>query len=70
MRPDGTPVFEDPRVTARRIDLESPDWTIWYGRATGRFWAMSSDRELPLVEALTPGDLVARMSWARTARRT
>jgi hypothetical protein len=66
-QPDGGP--EDPRTVVRRIQAECPDWVTWWGPKTGQFWAITRNGDPLLVEAPTPGDLVARMRWVNTARR-
>lgn len=62
--PDGTPVETSPVEQAALLQAETRGWSVWYGLATGRFWAM---REPPapavLVSATTTGDLVQKMSW-------
>jgi hypothetical protein len=68
MWPDGPAAAEDPRAVARRIQAESPDWCVWFGPQTGLFLAITRRGVPLLVEARTPGDLVARMRWASTVR--
>ncbi|ROO87445.1 hypothetical protein EDD29_5053 [Actinocorallia herbida] len=41
-----------------------PGALIWFGNATGHFWALTDDR---LVEALTPADLARRLEAGRAA---
>ncbi|WP_067474755.1 hypothetical protein [Actinomadura hibisca] len=52
----------DQRAIARRLDAERPGWTIWWGPATGHFWAMPArGAAVPLIERARPDELVAAM---------
>ncbi|MEV0597559.1 hypothetical protein [Nonomuraea cavernae] len=35
-------------------------WTVWYGRHTGRFWALLNQRPGVHIEARTPAELEAQ----------
>lgn len=49
-----------------------PSWTIWYGEATGRWWALPPhDRSIAaLVEAPNVEELVATIEAARARFRS
>lgn len=65
--PDGSWTGTDPGEAAARLQAASPGWVVWWGRATGEFWAMSDGS--PLIEARTPDELAQRMQWARQVLR-
>jgi hypothetical protein len=49
-------------IAHRVQDRMEGRWVVWFGRRTGRYWAMSRRRELNrLVEARTPEGLLAAM---------
>ena len=69
VRPDGSFSTEAPGVLARRLDAEYPDWCVWHGPRTGRFFAVTRYGPPLLVEAGTAGELVEWMRWMGAARR-
>jgi hypothetical protein len=56
--------YADPDAEAARLQDETRGWSVWYGHATRRFWAM---RKPPapeaFVSAASTGELVQKMSW-------
>jgi hypothetical protein len=58
---------EDPVLTARRLDVETADWCVWWGARTRRFYAITRSGTPTLVHAPTAGELVERMRWATAA---
>lgn len=52
-----------PQEQARALALRLPEWTVWYGEHTGRFWAVPRHRRLaaaPHVEAESAAELERR----------
>ncbi|MFI6484321.1 hypothetical protein ACIBH1_40820 [Nonomuraea sp. NPDC050663] len=55
----------DPVQAARMLAQRLPHGAVWYGVATGRFWAIR--RGFPHIEALTPEEMEAQ-AWALEQR--
>ena len=45
------------RQAVRLLTASLPSWTVWYGRHTGRFWALLNERPGVHIEARTPAEL-------------
>ena len=52
--------MDEAAMTSRAVRLlmgRLPSWTVWYGRHTGRFWALLNQRPGVHIEARTPAEL-------------
>jgi len=55
--------MDEAAMTSQAVRLlrgRLPIWTVWYGRHTGRFWALLNQRPGVHIEARTPAELEAR----------
>jgi hypothetical protein len=64
--PDGSMTAGNPHAAARRLQAEHPGWSVWWGPACARFFAMSPDGRR-LVEAATVAEMAAKLrpGWRR-----
>jgi len=55
--------MDEAAMTSQAVRLLTgrlPSWTVWYGRHTGRFWALLNQRPGVHIEARTPAELEAQ----------
>jgi hypothetical protein len=64
--PDGSTVAEDPHAAAARLDAECLGWRVWYGNATGHFFAVRVGARV-MVEAKTTSDLIGKINRHQAA---
>src|SRR6266545_3323869 len=59
-------VAEDPHAAAARLDAECLGWRLWYGNATGHFFAVRVGARV-MVEAKTTSDLIEKINRHQAA---
>lgn len=54
----------DPDEIARRIQAHRPGWSVWFGRATGLYWAVACWAWMPrgMLGAATPDAIDAAIT--------